>query len=273
MSSSPVQRLPTEVLSHILKQVRNTSSALSFLGCLLCCRRWREVGLPLLYQDIAIGNSNLELFVTQFPGSHGLLIKSLTVSLDAKEPATSFPEDVELCRQYVEDLKRNGSLEAQRLWRGLGDLATTISTMTSLRCFSFMVSAAHAIGFWIPRSSVASIVERLPRTCIALEVDTRSHDRGEPGEAHVCDSLRQVIPRLQHLRLRLRSLCSAAFGTGFTLDGTIEDGLLIAAMVAPALETVDINVMTCLRGYGGPVGVCGTFEKNDFHCYHGAPQP
>ena len=69
---------------------------------------------------------------------------------------------------------------------------------------------------------LSSIVNNLPDSCICLDIDTRCSgfilDSRTDLYSHqpaslVCDAIRTILPRLQHLRLRLPQLCSALFGT------------------------------------------------------------
>ena len=172
----------------------------------------------------------------------------------------------------IERIRQHGSPAASVLWRRLQDLPAILSTTTHLRGFSLTVSDQPLVlGFWIPRPRIASMVERLSRTCIALEIDTRGHDYAGPGSAHLCDALRTVLPHLQHLRLRLSTLCPAVFGLGFRLDGTTPDESPAELTPAPMLQTAVINGATRLPGCGGPAHVCGTFQEEPHRAYQHIP--
>ncbi len=62
--------------------------------------------------------------------------------------------------------------------------------------------------------STALILQSLPATCVNVEIDSSGYDLPHPESDHLCDILRQIIPRLRHLSLRLRHLCPAILGSG-----------------------------------------------------------
>lgn len=83
---------------------------------------------------------------------------------------------------------------------------------------SFSVSADFPLPY-SPCGEFSSIIEELPTTCVALEVDLRHSTfiqqrlgTATTPTAHMCDSIRSVLGRLHHLRLRLPKVCSAVFG-------------------------------------------------------------
>jgi hypothetical protein len=72
-----------------------------------------------------------------------------------------------------------------------------------------LVSAAF------PVATLAPIIDALPKSCVNLELDTGGWDASpKEGDPHLCVSIRRVLPRMQHVRLRLRFMCSAIFGEG-----------------------------------------------------------
>jgi hypothetical protein len=78
---------------------------------------------------------------------------------------------------------------------------------------------------------LADIIRSLPQQCCNLELDTQGKDRVESGCNHLCEAIRDAIPGLQRLRLRLGTLCEALF----------------SAESAPILESVSVNCV-----YAGP---------------------
>ncbi|KAH6623173.1 hypothetical protein F5144DRAFT_471254, partial [Chaetomium tenue] len=76
--------------------------------------------------------------------------------------------------------------------------------------------------FEISQTAIASIIESLPQTCVSLEIDTAGLDGHAttslgPIPIHLCETLRAVLPRMRHVRLSLRTMCSSLFGTGAAL--------------------------------------------------------
>ena len=64
----------------------------------------------------------------------------------------------------------------------------------------------------------ASIIKALPETCTDLELDTGGADKAHIDKAHIasssgddhdtlCEALHDVLPQLQHLRLRVAAIC------------------------------------------------------------------
>lgn len=83
---------------------------------------------------------------------------------------------------------------------------------------SLSVSADFPLPY-SPCGELSSIVEALPTTCVALEIDWRHSTfiqqklgTAATATAHMCDSIRTVLGRTQHLRLRLPKVCPAVFG-------------------------------------------------------------
>lgn len=74
--------------------------------------------------------------------------------------------------------------------------------------------------------------------------DTFGFDAREEGEqTHLCDSLRKILPRMQHVRLRLRT-CEALFFDLSTPDNLIR---------LPNIKTLMYN---CSRPPGTPLPTC-----------------
>jgi hypothetical protein len=83
--------------------------------------------------------------------------------------------------------------------------------MTALKTFSSVVTWSRN-GFWLPIGILADIIRSLPQQCCNLEIDTQGKDSAEAGCTHLCEAIRDAIPGLHHLRLRLSILCEALFG-------------------------------------------------------------
>ena len=255
-SFSQINELPQEVLLIILKQVRYTSSPFSFVSCLLSCRRWYDLGLPLLRSVILLRNSNLESFVTRFSHANCVFIKSLTVKINPECPKS------DSAGKYVEIkeiINRHGSSESKALWRRLHILATMISKMSTLLIFSFIVVRGNQYfhGFWIPTSIIASMIENLPKSCVNLEIDTAGQEASRPAPVHICDKIRDVLPRLRHLRVRLYRLCPAMFCANVNGEGVIEGHS--TASSAPSLQTLIINcgMHNHTNPWGYTARICG----------------
>lgn len=68
---------------------------------------------------------------------------------------------------------------------------------------------------FLERNTIADIVDALPASCTALEIDTLGLDEHEvEGRTHLCDSLRRVMPQMYHVKIHVASVCPALLGTG-----------------------------------------------------------
>jgi hypothetical protein len=106
----------------------------------------------------------------------------------------------------------NASESTQQLWRLLEEFGSILPSLDHLHSFNFLV-LGRTNNFWIPRPLLATFLSKLPTTCTSLEIDTSGSDRAEPGTSHLCDTIREILPRLQHFRLDLSTLCPKAFET------------------------------------------------------------
>ena len=266
--SPPIGRLPKEILSQILLHVKITSGTSCLAQCLLCCKLWLDATLPLLYSDILLTNSNLEVFGKSFSITHAPLVCSLTITIDPVQPAkdttASYPD------AFLEDdehMKQHGSQQSQHLWSLLYISADKIASMVTMITFSLTVSShPNAIGFWIPRPLISEFVKILPKTCVNVEIDSRGNDYFKPGDAHLCDALREILPRLRHLRVRLSTLCPAVLGDGFnpSRSGTMLSDF--RPVVAPRLKTLIFNCIPRTI-FGSQAHICGTFQENPYTSY------
>lgn len=86
------------------------------------------------------------------------------------------------------------------------------------RLISFFLILEQRSESHIPQRSITRLVEDLPISCTSLELDTHANDdrnndyHGTPS--HVCTALRRIMPRIQHVRLRIGAMCASMFGTG-----------------------------------------------------------
>ena len=257
-----------EILSQILLHVKIVSSTSSLAQCLLCCKIWLDATLPLLYSDLVLTNSNLEAFNQSFNVTHASLVRSLTMTVDPVQPAKkpgspygyAFLEDPDRMMQV-------GSQQSKELWFLLHVSVDKIATMVEMMTFSFNVSTLpKAVGFWIPRPLITEFIKILPKTCVNVEIDSRGNDYSEPGDAHLCDALREILPRLRHLRLRLSTLCPAILGDGFSPAQSGDMLSNLRPVAAPQLKTLVINCIprTIL---GSQAYICGTFQENPYTSY------
>lgn len=233
-SQSPFESVPNEILSRILLEVKVNSVGSSLLQCMLCCQTWHEMAMPILYRDFLLTNSNLEAFVRRYKAKHGPLLRSLTVTVNPVQPAQT-----DSCQQHI---KLHGNQNTRVLWHVLEQLTPKIASMVKMTTFSFTVSAnTSADGFWIPTSIIATIIQSLPKACVNVEVDTRQYKQPSSRSRHLCDDIRAILPRLQHLRLCLTTLCPSIVTSNYLPHIRADQHLSLEPMVAPSLETFTVN--------------------------------
>ena len=234
----------------------------------LCCKIWLNVTLPLLYSDILLTKSNLGAFNKSFNVTHAPLVRSLTMTVDPVQPAqdpahpysNAFFEDEYHMKQY-------GSQQSKDLWSLLHVSVDKFASMVEMMTFSFNVSTLpNAVGFWIPRPLITDFIKILPTTCVNVEIDSRGNDYCKPGDAHLCDALREIFPRLRHLRLRLSTLCPAILGDDFNPAQSGDMSSTFRPVAAPQLKTLIINCIprTIFESHAH---VCGTFQENPYTSY------
>lgn len=269
ISQCSMDTLPNELFWKILILIRNTShlglSALTSL--LLVCKRWHDVVLDLLYHDIRLTNSNLDSFIQNFARSNGPQVKSLTILIYSTfAPGSGLAERPPSTVEEAEDAKGEGSAETQRLWLRLQLLLEKIKEMTNLSMFSFVVAPdSLRDGFWIPSQIVGAMIDSLPASCQSLEVDTKGRDYPRPKSAHLCNAIRNLLPQLKYVRLHLRAMCQALFGTG-PAPGPhrpFKNKFEYTSVDAPNLQVLLVN---CLAGhlYRSQARICGPVQDYPF---------
>ena len=238
LSPSPFERLPNEILSSVLLEVKVDPDASSFLRCLLCCMTWRDMAIPILYRDVLLTESNLSTFVRYFKSSYGPLLRTLTIAVNPVQPASTDNDE--------HRVERYGSQNAQVLWRLLNQLSCDLASMIRMTTFSLTISSdSYARGFWIPKCTIATIIRALPEACVNLEIDTRDYEGPAPKPVHLCDDICAILPRLQNLRLCLTTICPAIFMDDYEPFQSRERQSSSKPVVAPFLRTFVVN---CLPG-------------------------
>lgn len=224
--AAPVDELPEEILRDILQHVLNESRYSAFVACLVCCRRWHHCGLPMLCSEIVLTDSSIDAFLTGFPLSRCGLIRSLEVL----------------------------SLGLKGLNSRLCKLAAKMTNMIALSTFSLKVNRnafrSKAGRLYLNRS-LAEVLKNLPKSCVDLEIDTNGYDNQPANGDHLCNLLRQVLPRLHHFRVRLANLCPAIFGYH-----PADDPFTWIYVTAPSLQTLVINGVISVHRFTGSARAC-----------------
>lgn len=153
-------------------------------------------------------------------------IRSLTLRLN-----TLWPTNGECSTGRAEDSVAWKQGLNPRTWKLCTDLETLAhridSSMKNLTSFSLRIDkfppAGRAeghrndpLGARMKTRTLRCLLEALPKSCIDVELDTRGRDDDRVcyfnpdynDHVHLCPTIRNLLPRLQHVRLRLGSLCS-----------------------------------------------------------------
>ena len=207
-----INDFPQELLRLVLDQVKQNSlidGDGNFLNALTTCRLWYRIGEELLWTDVSLDDCQLEKFVRT---SHTGVVwtRSLTIKLSPLYYVHRRPA----CYWVAEKSAMLATFRSLIAWKALRVLPQIINTMGRLESFSFAVSAYYKVGamddFFLVRDDLQTILKSLPNSVGHLELDTFCYDReggSDPEKGHLCHTLREMIPRLLNLRLRLASLC------------------------------------------------------------------
>lgn len=231
MSPPPISKLAPELLLRVFEfLVQDSDSAIA--SSILCCKRWQPLAQSVLYRDIFLSGERLVKFVEK-DGLADNEIRSLTIRLgpvpviNQSDPT----EAVKTTEDWLDALQR---------------LPPRIGRMCNIEAFSVVADLPMPYS---PHNEFSSIIDELPTTCVALEIDLRHSDFVQEklgtmtfSSTHMCDSIRNVLGRLRHLRLRLPRNCSSLFGVGeYTSDG-------YQPVDAPKLQDCIINLTQRMPG-------------------------
>ncbi|EEP79012.1 predicted protein [Uncinocarpus reesii 1704] len=244
------------ITRDILTALREISTGPEFTRYLTVNREFLRLGVELSLSCLVLTERTLPRFLTcmeQRPVPAELPIRSLTLNLVVRDPShTGEPT-------------------------GLGSVAyplyfsscNIIERDALLQYFSFRVDAQSVAGSWYDdnytpiepefyHGHLVALLEALPPTCSSLELDTAGVERYFHGE-HLCGHIARVIPRLRHIRLRVRNLCSDFIH----LPG--EDDPDFGQNIYPNLRSILINGDIPI-GHSMSTGVCSTVDSpNSLH--------
>lgn len=234
-SETPIAGLGADLLSEVFDLLAQHGNA-SLISAALCCKKWQPLALGALYKDVVLNERSLPKFVENCADTE---VNSFTVSL----PMVA-------CNPYDTSVAIEGARERIAILRQLCPLIKRMNPVS--------VSMSVSMPFPCTAScEIASIIASLPTLCTSLELDMRYDGNVwvwplpdistiPRSDCHLCDSIRSVLPRLRHLRLRLPTLCAALFSDPSSTHGPGH------AVSAPNLKTCLISL-----SMGIPSGVCG----------------
>ncbi|KAJ4339859.1 hypothetical protein N0V95_007670, partial [Ascochyta clinopodiicola] len=216
MTPTSFSNSPTDILIAILTQLKRASETTHDLAsCALVNRYWHDATTPLLYGNVALTHDNLIRFSERLEVSkQSPHVRSITILHGQYQ-------DIEATARLVPLLPRLKNLCSFSLC--FGDRYHEPTSQTPL----------------------VRLVDALPISCTNLELDTQGFDvrEEEREETHLCASLRKVLPRMQHVRLRLRT-CETLFTDPSTPDLPIR---------LPSMKTF---IYSCARRPGTPLATC-----------------
>lgn len=218
-----INDLPVEILSNVLQRVRNSSTlpeVKDFVGLLTCCKYWHDVAKPILWRDVVLINSTITTFSSKISSENAEFVRSLTLRLAVvKEPWLNKRRG----HMYMES-EPHQFPAIQALWHGLQNLAPAVRTMTNLNTFSLTVGRDYGLidirDFGLRVKDLRNLLESLPPSCANLELDTWGLECQTVGPSdnssasihqHLCTTIADLLPRLQHVRLQLKTICDKIF--------------------------------------------------------------
>ena len=239
--TSHIKKLPSEILLDILHRVRNSSTKSelpNFAALQTVCCRWYDLVASILWIDIVLNNDTLPLFLSKEP-DHAI-IRSLTIRVRTIDP-------------QIEEVVRNGGIvdpgtftnTAGPFWKDMRQLIDIMSKMTNLQSFSMVFHDFPIVeDGWFRSEETCCLLENLPKSCIAIEVDTNALDGSVKPTHHICQSVQKILPRMKHVRLRLGSLCECMFLKDLQRSPSTAPYNPAEYTVAPLLETFIVSLGT-----------------------------
>lgn len=191
---APIDAVPLELLNQVHGYFQN--SPISLQNCALVCRAWHNSASPLLYGNIVLKHSNIARFIRQFNIIYRPLVQWLTLRFD--------PDDFS-----------DGDKRVLLLFN-IDKLSEIIGRLSRLSSFSFCLSNCRfASKGRLSHDTLITLLDALPESVVNLEIDTGGVDAlSIRQDLHLCSTIRRLLPRMKHVRLRLHYMCSSLFGEG-----------------------------------------------------------
>ncbi|KAI9786979.1 MAG: hypothetical protein M1835_002916 [Candelina submexicana] len=180
---------------------------------------------PLLLTTVTLTNEKLRRFVTQdhkWLSQCGENVRILSVRISSVW-ITKYADDgtphLKIPDSHGDRLATTTALREHL--RALSEIIEKY--MPLLTCFSLFVDHSRGslnlkantwdAGFGIGVEELASLIKVLPFTCTSLELDADGKDMHKVNTIHICPIIRRLLPRLRHLRLRLKYICPSLLCT------------------------------------------------------------
>ena len=228
--TSHIDKLPPEILHDILRRVRNSSNKSqlpAFAALQTVCRRWHDLAKPILWSDVVLDNNTLPLFLSKEYNEKYTMVRSLTV----RGTVASEIETLYLASNIAISFLGN-----------VYELSKILPDLTRLERFSLILHDFPVTGVRRTRfKQICSLLDRLPKSCTAIEIDAAGKDGRLMTIHHICESIQKILPRMKHIRLNVGTMCECMFlkdqGAPLTASHDATE-----YTVAPMLETLIILV-------------------------------
>lgn len=189
-----ISALPTEILDKVIHLVVDGDDLQpDIIPCLLVNRTWRDISLAILYGELVLscGTPLIRFLACHDRQAIANLTRSFTLYLSQSEPP---------------DLSTYNQVPASTL-RLIEDV---IPLMESLKSFS--LKRQHRLhNVWTTKSTISLLLNNLPASCTCLELEATLQEG--TNTSHVCEDLRRLLPRMEHVHIDLEPLCDAMLGT------------------------------------------------------------
>lgn len=198
-STRNISTLPGEVRILILKQCAAISDDRLLLREKLVCREWYTIAASIAYRRINLLKHEISPFLEAFQSASHVPIHFLTTTIGGISSSMSKVEDDDRLDDAL--LKLTGFLPRLRCMNTFSLKAEPQPTLSRRNT--------------IRRDMLAEVIDYLPPSCVNLEIDTGFADENsEDTKPHICHSLRKILPRMCHVRVRIQAMCSEMFGVG-----------------------------------------------------------
>ncbi|OCL01526.1 hypothetical protein AOQ84DRAFT_616 [Glonium stellatum] len=266
MVTATIDALPSEILLYILEYLHDISTNNDFISAFAVCHRWQQLGYPVLWTNVVLTNQNIKTFarsVAEADESICRLVRSLSIQLDPIPPKTPWDGGGGLPLFWGEILPPQGEplwlstflkdmgAEWQTVSRGFWELSKNMkSKLSRVKTCSYQMELEPPIILQkqrhftnppqIPASLLGEFLRALPSSCTNLEFDTCAIDSVDEGNEHLCSTIRGIIPRLHHLRLRLKHICPNLIDPSYHFPDS--GSYITTKFAAPYLKTMTINL-------------------------------
>ncbi|KAF2471710.1 uncharacterized protein BDR25DRAFT_367473 [Lindgomyces ingoldianus] len=297
-TSSPLGRLAIELRLTIFEMVSQDGVVSDLFHAALVCRDWYKICIPILWTNIPVTNENIEpvsrslntVSQERCNSIRNLSIRLSPVHKKYCDPSSTYtllglsPIQVSPIEQSWTEIKNlipeyelnihdgNRRYDDYTCHLIIARLLDVIRRrLHRLQIFSLRSAEPSHNVFeqWqtgslahvhIPQSFLRFLLRALPPSCISLELDDGrplSFLRGQ----HLCSTLREVIPRLYHLRLRVGQYCPCLFDPEFSVPEKNTNRQYHIPF--SNIRSLSISFLVAIARFMGPAGekLCAQYPR------------